>query len=221
MAMSEESGFRSMGQLVSALRDAEQGLRTGSLDMGGLDAACNDARELYERLVVLRHKAREGKGREPQAPPPPPQQAPMAPPPPPEPATSSTIKLDTRPADTRQTSLIEAIENSEKAEPVVPEPPTPIPAGPKPPPTLAEKLEKAHIDDLGKAISVSHKFWFTAELFNGDRSGFDNAIDHLNGTKDLPTALAWFESEVVARAKKPGDPEAKATFVELLKRRFA
>ncbi len=218
--MSEESGFRSMGQLVSALRDAEQGLRTGSLDMTGLDAACNDARELYERLVVLRHKAREGKGKEPQAPPAPPPPAPVVAPPPQEPATASAIKLDTRPADTRQTSLIEAIENSEKTDPVVPET-TGTPSGTKPPPTLAEKMEKAHIDDIGKAISVSHKFWFTAELFNGDRTGFDKAIDHLNSTTDLASALSWFENEVIARAKKPADPEAKATFVELLKRRFA
>ncbi|MBK7945833.1 MAG: hypothetical protein IPJ85_11220 [Flavobacteriales bacterium] len=57
--MSNDKGFRSMSALVDALRTAEEGLRKGTLPLTALDDAANDARELYELLIVLRHKARE------------------------------------------------------------------------------------------------------------------------------------------------------------------
>ncbi len=87
--------------------------------------------------------------------------------------------------------------------------------------TISEKLEKAHVDDLGKAISVSHKFWFTAELFNGDRGSFEKAIDRLNKSKDLDEAHAWLDTDVWPQLKTPAATEARTTFLELLQRRFA
>ena len=92
--MSENKGFRKMSELVDTLRDAETGLRKGSLGIDGLERACGDARDLYERLVVLRHKAREGmlkgQGQEPAnivAPTPSPTPVPVAPA---EPAPTTT-----------------------------------------------------------------------------------------------------------------------------------
>lgn len=230
--MSDEKGFRKMAELVAALGTAEAGLRTGDLGLEGLDTACTDARELYERLVVLRHKAREtalrpNKTNEVK-----------------EPASRNAepIRLDTRPADPtiRQTSLIEEIEATEqehleqrpaekevaakataKTATAKKEAAPPRTKTEKTPATLAEKLEHASIPDLAKAISLSHKFWFVAELFNGDRGGYDKAVEHLNSAKDGDSAIAWFDTEVVGKLKKPADPEALATFSELLNRRFA
>ena len=114
-----------------------------------------------------------------------------------------------------------------KAERPAPKPkasasaPAPAPASSKPAPTLAEKLEQAAIPDLAKAISLSHKFWFVAELFNGDRITYDKSIDRLNTMPDGAAAQAFVQAEVIDKLRKPADPEALATFTELVKRRYA
>lgn len=238
--MSNDKGFRPMNALVESLRKAEEGLRVGTLGAEDLDQATVDARELYERLVVLRHKSREGirsKAKEPVKAPEPKAIAPVAAaapapaPPPPAPApkpAESTIRLDTRPQDPRQTSLVEAIADDQE-----PEPPVMRTAAEylkaaaaatatrtKAPETLAQKLEKARIPDLSKAISLSHKFWFTAELFGGDGKAYEQGIGRLNGAKDAKEAQAILENDVLATLKKPADPGAIETFTELLQRRF-
>lgn len=210
-----------MSALVEAVRKAEEGLRTGSIGLDGLDRATDDAREFYERLVVLRHKAREQAKAKPVA-------AAATPEPlvkaaePPVDAPSPGIRLDTKPQDPRQTSLIEAIAENEE-EPVMKtaaEFLKETAAPKKVPESLAEKMGRAHIDDLGKAISLSHKFWFTAELFGGDTKAYEAAIARLNGFNDMGDAQAFLDNEVVGKLKKAADPEALETFTELLQRRF-
>lgn len=228
--MSSEKPFRKINELVVALAAAEKGLTAGTLDLSALESACMDARELYERLIVLRHKAREAAiGHAPQVEGPVPehvadrpqeleQPAPMEP---------KALRLDTRPpveATPRQTSLIEAIAITEQEQPEVVA--DAVPSSPKrtivpAPPSLAEKLEKASLTDLGKAISVSHKFWFVAELFNGDRAMFDRSITRLNSFSGLAEAQHFVQVEVIAKLKKPADPEALNAFNELVQRRYA
>lgn len=216
--MADDKGFRKMNELVAALVKAQHGLSSGELDVAGLESACADARELYERLVVLRHKAREGKSKVPETSNLASEPAPNAP----------SIRLDTRPAEVpRQTSLIEAIEATEQAEVPAAQvepmkaPTTPDAASGKKSGTLAERMEKASIPDLGKAISLSHKFWFVAELFNGDRTTYDKSIEVLNGMSDHAAAKAFIDTEVIAKLKKPADPEALSTFTELVQRRYS
>lgn len=223
-AMSSDKPFRRINELVASLAGTGRELDGGGLRPASLETACDDARELYERLVVLRHKARElaaGHGsastgfvqEESKS------KADVLP----VVAGATSVRLDTRPAPDagpRQTSLIDAIEHTEKdlgeARPAdkVPERGTATP-------TLAEKLGKAAVADLGKAISLSHKFWFVAELFNGDRIAYDKTIDRLNAMRDLAEARAYLQAEVFARVRKPADPDALATFNELVERRFA
>jgi hypothetical protein len=231
--MAKDKSFRNMNELLAALLKAEHELASGALDVEGLEVACADARELYERLVVLRHKAREAAVT-------PPGRAvareePVPEPVKPTPPDPTAIRLDTRPTDppSRQVSLIEAIEATEAAsqgtEPPPASPPEPVAATRASAPTgqkrtastLAEKLEQAAIPDLAKAISLSHTFWFVAELFNGDRITYDKTVDLLNGLADGAAAQAYFEGEVLTKLRKPADPEALATFAELLKRRYA
>jgi hypothetical protein len=256
--MAKDKAFRNMNELIAALAQTERELASGTLGVEGLETACGDARELYERLIVLRHKARETAVAQPvtaePAPAPAPAPAPgPAPAPAPAPAPDPpSIRLDTRPPEVspRQVSLIEAIEATEKepelaldmapaaprskapapAAPAAPAPaPAPAPATPVPAPeksakaapTLAEKLERASIADLAKAISLSHKFWFVAELFNGDRITYDKTIDRLNSLTDHAEAQTLIDAEVIAKLRKPADPEALITFHELVKRRYA
>ena len=238
--MSTEMPFRKINELVKALAAAEQGMSAGTLSLEGLETACTDARELFERLVVLRHKARETR-MGPTAEPPvkvPAQktEAPIAKAEAPEP-----LRLDTRPMEVspRQTSLIEAIESTEKGldedgateteEPAkvvskkVDNPPkgSSVKATTNSGPSVAEKLEKARVEDLGKAISLSHKFWFVAELFNGDRINYEKSIEKLNHMADRKEAEVFVEKEVIAKLKKPADAEALATFTDLVQRRYA
>lgn len=237
--MSSETSFRKFKELVDALVNAEKGLTAGTLRLEELEAACNDARALYERLVVLRHKARESAvGHHPaQAPTASMAQTTAAVPMVEEPVVTppalqevvAPVRLDTRPApdvSPRQTSLIEAIENTEQEQ--APEaarssssPSTTTKGGNKPPPSVAEKLEKAAVGDLHKAITLSHKFWFVAELFNGDRINYEKAIEQLNGFGNLADAKAFLQTEVIAKLKKPADPEALSTFTDLVQRRYA
>lgn len=212
--MSNDKPFRKINELVASLLAASKELGDGSLELDGLETACSDARELYERLVVLRHKARESasspdrtsenklRGQE-------------APALVQEPAT---VRLDTRPPvdpGSRQTSLIDAIASTEKEEK---KPGRKEPAAQTP--SVAEKLEKAAVEDLNKAISLSHKFWFVAELFNGDRAAYDKGVEQLNHFKDLREAQEFLAREVVGKLKVPADPEALATFTDLVQRRY-
>lgn len=226
--MAKDKGFRSMNDLVSALAEAERGLAKGRLDLEALEAACADARELYERIVVLRHKAREAMRATTGQPAPPPPTLAKEPTAPVEATEPPPLRLDTRPpvVSPRQVSLIEAIEESgtppEAAE-VAPEAPAEkaVASEGKAPVTLAEKLEKASIPDLSKAISLSHKFWFVAELFGGDRIAYDKSIGILNALGERDKAMDYLEREVLSKLKKPADPEAVATFTDLIHRRFA
>ncbi len=249
--MAKDKAFRNMNELIAALAQTERELASGTLGVEGLETACGDARELYERLIVLRHKARETAVAQPVTAEPAPAPAPASgPAPAPVPAPDPpSIRLDTRPPEVspRQVSLIEAIEATEKEPelaldmapaaprskapaPAAPAPaPAPAPATPVPAPeksakaapTLAEKLERASIADLAKAISLSHKFWFVAELFNGDRITYDKTIDRLNSLTDHAEAQTLIDAEVIAKLRKPADPEALITFHELVKRRYA
>lgn len=247
--MSNDKGFRSMNALVDGLRKAEEGLRGGALPLGALDAAVNDARELYERLVVLRHKAREAAqakaaaGAAAPAPAPAPALAAVAPASttqsaapkaaPAEPAAPPPIRLHTQPAAPRQTTLEEAITEKEEAEPVMktaaeylkeaqaPAAAAPAPSAARSAESIAEKLERARIPDLAKAISLSDKFWFTKELFGGDAKAYEVGVSLLNSAKDMGEAKAFLKDELLAKLKAPPDAEALEAFTELIERRFA
>ena len=246
--MVTDKGFRSLEELVDRLAEVKRKLADGSIGLEGLDQACDDAREAYERLVVLRHKAREARtaaaARKPAAAEAPQEQASETPqaaaekapevaePPP------VAIRLDTRAGDAapRQTSLIEAIEETEKpgkrkeraeskpqAAQVKKDTPADGPAKKKsdPTPSVAERLGKAPISNLGKSIALSQKFWFVAELFNGDRISYDRTIDLLDGMNDLGTARQYIEREVLTKLPAAAGEEVLATFMDLVERRFA
>ncbi len=249
--MSTEKGYTRITELVTALNAALRDMEQGRLGAQGLERATEEARELYERLVVLRHKVREARAAKVAA------AAPPAKAPEPETTAQPAIRLDTRPHEhPRQTSLIDAIAEHEEheepkgqvqaqqaANPVIepketapaatlrepqgaaapapaPAPvPAPAPAATKSP-SLAEKLEHAPIADLGKAISLSQKFLFLAELFNGQKELYEQAIDTINGAKAFEEAKRYVDGEVLARLKKNPDPDAVSSFMDLVERRF-
>ena len=228
-----------MQDLIAALAEAQRKLESGNLGHDGLELACQNARELYERLIVLRHRSREMQ-LTPQATTAKPDKTsvrsagdaraleirPEVKEPPP-------IRLDTRPPDVspRQTSLIDAIEETGAHE-LQGSMPTPAKAEEKengkpqpikkadPVPSLAEKLTKAQIGSLAKSISLSHKFWFVSELFGGDRIAYEKSIMAMDAMQDRDQAEVYLQTEVLAKLKKPADPEALITIRDLIERRF-
>ncbi|MBP6311795.1 MAG: hypothetical protein WAR83_09415 [Flavobacteriales bacterium] len=222
--MAKDNKYRKINEILSALTESERLLSAGALGLEGLESACSNARELFERLVVLRHKAREAalNNSLTQA-----TEATLSVEVPKKDEVEKPLRLDTRPPEVfeRQTSLIDAIEATQ-AEEVIPDKAKATPKEAKPQKatsgsTIAEKMEKASTADLSKIITLSHKFWFVAELFNGDRINYEKSIEKLNGFGDLKVAQAFVADEVVAKLKKPADPEALSTFEELVKRRYA
>ncbi len=225
--------YKRVQDLLKALNEAERALGGGALNVAGLEQACDDARELYERLVVLRHKAREGDRPHPPAAamalaaePPRPTTRPTDAPPTkatapsttgtPEPDRTPVIRLDTRP-DVRQTSLIDAIAETENVPPQEPaDKPGAAPAGR--PRSLADKLGAAPVPDLAKAITLSQKFLFVAELFGGDRVAFEQGVESINAARSLDEARRLV-NEMTARLKKAPDPEALQAFLTLVERR--
>jgi len=222
--MAKDNKYRKINEILLALTESERLLSAGALGLEGLESACGNARELFERLVVLRHKARESALK---VSPTPVIEASSAVVVPKVEEVERPLRLDTRPPEVsqRQTSLIDAIEATQ-AEESIPEIIFPASAEPKirkpaSGSTIAEKMETASTADLSKIITLSHKFWFVAELFNGDRITYEKSIDKLNGFGDLKSAQAFVADEVVAKLKKPADPEALSTFEELVKRRYS
>jgi hypothetical protein len=57
LSMSGEAHYASMQDLVAQLSDLLEGIEKGTASVDDLDQMVSQARELYERLVVIRHKA--------------------------------------------------------------------------------------------------------------------------------------------------------------------
>lgn len=244
--------FTRIGELANSVAADVQRLEEGKLPLAELEQLADHARDLNERLVVLRHKAREGKPAQEAAPKHTVTAEPEAPA-----ISAAPIRLDTAP---KQTSLIDAIQETEKrpvrsvasdplekqapatsplpapvtaaaAEPPAKQAPapasvaeahakaTPAPGPKASPASIHDKIEKAPIADLGKAIALSQKFWFVAELFNNDRAAYDKAIEHLNKPQLRAEAKAYVQYEVVAKLKNPPGDEVLAAFTELIERR--
>lgn len=205
--MPNAKGHERMLELTASIERALRDMEAGRLDAQGLERCTEEARSLYERLVVLRHKLREA--------------AAHAPPPPV--ATAPPMRLDTRPPEaTRQTSLIDAIAETEAPPPPKAKAPkataAPPPAAPKT--TVADRLEQAPVADLHKAIALSQKFWFVAELFQGQRERYEKAIDAINAFQGLDEAKAFIDSDVLGVLPKPPGEDVLTTFLELVQRRF-
>lgn len=226
MAMQKASDR--MNELIRSLQQAMARLELGKLGLDELEQATLNAQAIYERFVVLRHKGREAAvlSARPQAP-----EAPVPPPPATVDEAMPPLRLDTRPHDVspQQTSLIDAIAETENPPPAPPKPAAEAPP-PKPKPvarkeaervlTVADKMGHAPVQDLAKAISLSQKFWFVTELFGGDRKRYDETLQALNAKASLEEAMEYMRDEVTAKLATPPGEEVTATFNELLQRRF-
>lgn len=238
--------FKSIPELIQSLNHLALRINKGSVGLEEFENTLSDARELYERLVILRYKAIEdrnlmGMTSAPKADE---TNAPVEP-----------LKVEEPTLAARQISLIDSIEEiaretepeADKKEyepkveppsPAIPEPPVrkekPVvsevvpPAAQKPsiaqqtafPDSLAEKLSQTKIDDLTVAIGLNQKFRFIKELFKGDSSAYNEAVKALNQCDNLEEAQHQVKNELMKSYEWDEEDQVTMTFLNLIERRY-
>ncbi|NNE54754.1 MAG: hypothetical protein HKN32_01945 [Flavobacteriales bacterium] len=225
--MASEEQYRSLTELVSELQKEIDKIHAGAQDAAQLTQLVDDARELYERLLIIRHKVYENLSEESQEE----VSIPFSIPSEDEDLVEEVAEdlVEEQEADpdvvlpedsieeveemndAKQTSLIDAIQEEEKslvdqfAEDSEEQ-------------SLAERLERSPIDDLPKAIGLNQKFLFINELFAGDTETYDSAIQELNSCSDIGEALTKLKD--IQNGTTWENEAVASEFNELIQRRY-
>jgi len=86
--------------------------------------------------------------------------------------------------------------------------------------SVADRLQKSQIGDLREAIGINEKFQFINELFNGDLTRYNKAIDELNSFAGLEGAKTYL-FELSVENQWNDDLPAFLKLKELLERKFS
>lgn len=236
------SDYKSIPKIIEGLKANSEHLESGKMPLSELENMLSEARELYERITVLRYKAiEEFTGNMPEKE---------------EEIKEEGVKVggiklnfmvNAPEVDENQTSLIDAIEEEEvKSEDEV-EPTKEVKQeeevkvsedlfgqleikpslneslastedslGDK---SLGDKLKMKPIEDLVKAIGINQKFLFMNDLFEGENDLYTHAIENLNSLRSFEEA----ENMLKELKKKYGWEEEDKTveaFTLLIQRRF-
>lgn len=81
---------------------------------------------------------------------------------------------------------------------------------------LNDLLEKKNLSDFRKAFSLNDRFRFRRELFGGDESRMNKAINDLNDLHTYEDSVTYLNHEL----KWNIEDEAVADFIKLLEKRF-
>jgi flagellar hook-basal body complex protein FliE len=236
--MTDTLKYQRLSDLAAHVQKNIEDLESGNLPLQQIEDLAHSARELYERLVVLRYKAydREVKQEKPvfkvelSAEQPEVREEEIQP-------IAFRIQPETPVVSPNQVNLIDAIEEVTKEEEQKKEQPKTEPASFSSPlfkaseslndklsktvgtqETLAQKMEHTPISDLKKAISLNQRFQFSKELFKGNNQDYEVTIDRLNSSS-REEALKTLES---LRSKYSWNNESAIAqdFAELIERRY-
>jgi chemotaxis protein histidine kinase CheA len=86
--------------------------------------------------------------------------------------------------------------------------------------TLAEKLERAPIDNLRNAIALNLKFQFIKELFDENSDDYNKAIDHIDTLSSSDEALEYTNKELASKQDWDMESEVVLQLIDLVERRF-
>lgn len=224
--MAENPSYENLGKLSARIHAMVARLEQGKLSREELETLANISRELYERSIVLRHKAYDEWLK-------PPSKTPIVNPP-------STQALLFQLEDTaigedgeeevipsNQTSLIDAIAEEshheeldealeERAHNLNDKWAQDLESAQ----TVASKLKAQPVNDLKKAIGLNQKFRFINELFGGEIEKYEQAILQLNNAESKVKAL---ERIAVLQKELEWDEASKTTLqmYELIERRHS
>lgn len=87
------------------------------------------------------------------------------------------------------------------------------------PVTLADRLRQQKLDDLHKAVSLSDKFLYMNELFEGENNAYKEAMDMLNRLTDTAGAEHYLDA-LAQRYHWENHTKTEKKFRELVARKF-
>jgi hypothetical protein len=85
--------------------------------------------------------------------------------------------------------------------------------------SVAAKIERSKINDLRQAIGINEKFLFINDLFEGNFSYYNKAIDELNSFHSLNGARTYF-IELSVQYRWQQESAAKEKLMNLIERKF-
>jgi len=226
--------FKSIPELIQSLNHLATRINKGTVGLEEFEVTLRDARELYERLVILRYKAIEDRNLMGS-----PRQADIF--------EAAPEVEESKPAP-KQISLIDSIEEIkrekvsppmeiveskaeiEKPAPVATKPivvtPPPVPPSSRAPKeveqkeSVAEKLSHTPIKDLSVAIGLNQKFQFIKELFQADADAYKSAVSKLNSFSGGAEAEQFLRNELMATYGWNDEEPLVISFTELVQRRY-
>ena len=219
--------YQNLNALVAKIQSALTQLENKQLSVSDIDSIQENAKELFERLTVLKYLALEKLVE----------------------STDTSKKVKTadenREASTEdadipvaikisasepsvpenQTNLLDAIKES-KEEVNEPEIPTDdqslnekLNASPSAA-SLSEKLKKQPINDLITAIGINQKFLFMNDLFEGERDEFHNSLSELNKFDSFLDADNYIKNNLMVKYNWDMENQSVVRFMELVERRY-
>jgi len=88
-------------------------------------------------------------------------------------------------------------------------------------PSVGEKMAQLKLMDLKKGIGLNERFLFTNELFNGDMSAFNRAVDELNHLESMSEANKFMNDGLALKYGWKPENETVESFKSLISRRFS
>lgn len=234
--MATVNKFKSLEELVKGLAGKLGELSLGKAAIDDVDEMCHDARELYERLVVLRHRGREAmlEGKSsfeiPESKPEPDTN------PPADPGNNQAdqapvmqLDLSADIGNSGQTDLLDAIAQEESAPESLEEvnrtseekESNPTISESDDQQSVAETAANSTIADLNESIGLNQKFMFISQVFNGKKSDYALAIDKLNAMDNATEAMNYGKELTAHLNDEADEGEAKTQFLDLIERRYS
>ena len=242
-----KTSYQSIDQIATEIKNQIAKLNAGELSSSDIENLTHNAQDLYERLIIIRHKAFEKFG---------------------EPANSESLESENIAVveETKNEPIFDFASESETqeeeqetmafdfSEPIV-ETETTVPIEKKEEPivtdtisqteierslnekigqtssslndvfkekkstSLADKLKQSKIKDLKSSIDINKKFSFITNLFNGSNEAYNAAINQLNNCSDGDQARLVL-AELLTKNNWEVEDQTVTSFVEIVERRY-
>jgi len=89
------------------------------------------------------------------------------------------------------------------------------------PVSVAETFTRTAIESIARSISLNQKFRFINQLFNGDSSAYNQAIEEIDALDNYGQALDLISYRYASQYLWDMSSDEVSELVEILKRRFA
>ncbi len=237
-----DTSFKSLNQIVADITEQVKKLNQGNINTPEIELLTANAQELYERLVVIRHKAFEKMATK---------DVPVT-----EAEDEAIIPIieekepntffDLTSEENNSTNEAETnmlFDFSEPVEEVKPTTQSEVKKTEQQNQTksinqkfednhslndvfksaqknsLADKLKYSPIKDLKSHININEKFSFINKLFNGSNDNYNSAIEKLNSFK-IGDDARYYLNELSQQYNWDAEDDNVVTFVELVERRY-